>query len=330
MKKIKSLISILLVILTVAGILMVPATASSYSDVPNGQWYTEAIEWCTKYGLMSGLGNNKFEPNRPITRAEFATMLYKAAKRIAPFTGSYRPIGNETKGKWIGMAYLSQYEPTYIYYEKRLQADLDKLSAKKNPFSDVPQYDSRGNETWYYRAINWCYNKGITNGTSSRTFSPWAYITRQDALTMLLRWWFAITQIYKVEKITGWHWGAIEQIYNNEKSINNYSYSSKIPESNPNNMSIGMAYNKDTYDLKKQAVFRVFTDANQISGYALPAVVWAVTSDKIRDFAGFINGVGEYNIAPKSYITRAQMATIMCRLLKDYAVENDISWRSWN
>ena len=46
-----------------------------YKDVPDNQWYTEAVELVTKAGLMKGDGNDTFRPNDPITRAEIAEIL---------------------------------------------------------------------------------------------------------------------------------------------------------------------------------------------------------------------------------------------------------------
>ena len=46
-----------------------------YKDVPDNQWYTEAVEKVTKAGLMKGDGDGTFRPNDPITRAEMAELL---------------------------------------------------------------------------------------------------------------------------------------------------------------------------------------------------------------------------------------------------------------
>jgi S-layer homology domain len=47
-----------------------------FTDVsdPN-KWYYAAVEWVAKVGLMRGTGSGKFEPDKPITRAEMAVIL---------------------------------------------------------------------------------------------------------------------------------------------------------------------------------------------------------------------------------------------------------------
>ena len=50
-----------------------------FTDVPAGQWYTNAIEWGVANKLVSGYGDI-FKPNGNITREEIATILYNYAK----------------------------------------------------------------------------------------------------------------------------------------------------------------------------------------------------------------------------------------------------------
>lgn len=53
--------------------------------------------------------------------------------------------------------------------------------AKKNPFHDVKESD------YFYEAVLWAVEKGITAGTSATTFSPGATCTRAQAVTFLWR-----------------------------------------------------------------------------------------------------------------------------------------------
>ena len=47
-----------------------------------------------------------------------------------------------------------------------------------------------------------------------------------------------------------------------------------------------------------------FTDANRVSAYAVPAVIWAVQN-------GIVNGMGDGTFNPKGQATRAQLAKIL-------------------
>ncbi len=48
---------------------------SYFGDVANGSYYSNAIAWATKNGIVNGVGNNLFEPDREIKREELATIL---------------------------------------------------------------------------------------------------------------------------------------------------------------------------------------------------------------------------------------------------------------
>ena len=50
-----------------------------FSDVADGQWYSEAIRWAASEGIVDGYGNGSFGPNDPITREQFAAMLWRYA-----------------------------------------------------------------------------------------------------------------------------------------------------------------------------------------------------------------------------------------------------------
>ena len=50
---------------------------SRFTDVPDNAWYMAAVEWAADIGIVSGVGNDRFDPNAPITREQMAVMLYR-------------------------------------------------------------------------------------------------------------------------------------------------------------------------------------------------------------------------------------------------------------
>ena len=57
------------------------AGKNTFSDVPNGQWYTKAVAWAAENGIVGGVGNNRFDPNGEITREQMATILFRYAEK---------------------------------------------------------------------------------------------------------------------------------------------------------------------------------------------------------------------------------------------------------
>lgn len=54
-----------------------PQKGSSFSDVPVTHPYATAIEALHRMGVLSGVGGGRFEPNRPVTRAEVCALLLR-------------------------------------------------------------------------------------------------------------------------------------------------------------------------------------------------------------------------------------------------------------
>ena len=52
---------------------------TTFTDVPAGTWYTNAVGWAQTYGLAAGYENGMFCPNDKITREQFAAFLYRFA-----------------------------------------------------------------------------------------------------------------------------------------------------------------------------------------------------------------------------------------------------------
>ena len=49
----------------------------AFVDTPAGKWYTGAAAWAAEHGIVSGVGANRFAPNRSISRQDLCTMLYR-------------------------------------------------------------------------------------------------------------------------------------------------------------------------------------------------------------------------------------------------------------
>ena len=57
-----------------------------FTDVPDGQWYTDAVLWAAENGITDGTSETTFSPNNPLTREQMATFFY----RFADFEGMHR------------------------------------------------------------------------------------------------------------------------------------------------------------------------------------------------------------------------------------------------
>ncbi len=53
--------------------------SSSFSDVAETAWYYDAVNWGVSNEILSGISEEQFAPNRPITRQELVTLLWRYA-----------------------------------------------------------------------------------------------------------------------------------------------------------------------------------------------------------------------------------------------------------
>lgn len=54
--------------------------AHSFTDVYDNEWYSDAINWAAKEGIVSGVSDSRFEPLSPVTREQMALIIYRFAK----------------------------------------------------------------------------------------------------------------------------------------------------------------------------------------------------------------------------------------------------------
>lgn len=55
-------------------------SGGSFSDVASGRYYSTAVAWAAKNGIVDGYSSTVFGVNDPVTREQFATILYRYAK----------------------------------------------------------------------------------------------------------------------------------------------------------------------------------------------------------------------------------------------------------
>ena len=58
----------------------VAGMTAPFTDVPDGQWYTEAVVWAYNCGVVSGTSATTFSPELNITREQMMTMFYGYAE----------------------------------------------------------------------------------------------------------------------------------------------------------------------------------------------------------------------------------------------------------
>jgi DNA-directed RNA polymerase subunit RPC12/RpoP len=76
-----------------AGSPEISAHANVFTDVEDGAWYADTVNWAASEGLTAGFGGGLFGPEEPVTVEQLAAFLY----RMQQFTGNVPPALAEYK-----------------------------------------------------------------------------------------------------------------------------------------------------------------------------------------------------------------------------------------
>lgn len=164
-----------------------PTTGSSFTDVPAGSWYEEAVNYVHEKGLMNGTSSNAFSPNANTTRGMIVTILarvegvntngtpwYAAGQKWAMDNG----ISDGTN--MPGVITREQLATILYRYAKQKGYDVSK-SAALTGFSDADKVRGYAAE-----AMQWAVAEGLLQGSNGK-LNPQGSATRAQVATILMR-----------------------------------------------------------------------------------------------------------------------------------------------
>ena len=154
---------------------------SPFRDVPTDAYYYEAVKWAQKKGITGGIGDGLFGPNQPCTRAQIVTFLWRAAG--SPVVNYAMDLADVSSDAYYAEAVrwaLSQGITTGTADGKfspnapctRAQSMTFLFRASKASADGAPAFSDVAADAYYAEAVKWATDNGITNGTTSSTFSP--------------------------------------------------------------------------------------------------------------------------------------------------------------
>ena len=180
---------------------------AAFSDTAN-HWAAESIAFCAARELFKGVGGGRFAPDAPMTRAMFATVLYRIAGM--PAVSGANSFYDVAAGQWYTDAILwgqstgiiSGYgnglfgtndlvtrEQMCVMLSRYLQwagYALPAVTAAKQ-FGDKAQISK-----WAADNVAFCQTRGLINGQPNNRFAPKANTTRAENSTVLQRMILAI------------------------------------------------------------------------------------------------------------------------------------------
>ena len=183
---------------TVSKPLVPEVPGTSFTDVPAGAYYEEAVGWAVEKGITKGTSDSTFTPDGVCTRAQAVTFLWRAAGSPAAKAGSL-PFADVKAGSYYDDAVrwavengvtvgtsATTFNPNATCSRAQIvtflwRAQKSPAAGSANPFDDV------AGSAYYADAVQWAVQKDITKGTGATAFSPDANCIRAQIVTFLYR-----------------------------------------------------------------------------------------------------------------------------------------------
>jgi len=176
-------------------------------------------------------------------------------------------------------------------------------------FKDVSLAD------WFYDSANFVVDGGIMNGMSESEFSPDTASQRTQIVTVLYRMAGspepAISNPFTDVNDGDWFCKPVLWAYENglTEGVSDTEFGTNVALSREQLAAFLMRYQQISgKDVSASAALDKYTDASSVSDWAQDAVKWAVAS-------GIISGMTEDTLVTSATSSRAQMATMMMRLM---------------
>ncbi len=167
-----------------------------FTDVSESDYFYDAVLWAVENGITNGTSPTTFRPNAPVTRAQMVTFLWRA--HGSPAATGENPFADVKEGDYYYDAVLwaaangvtNGTTATTFAPEApvtRAQAVTFQWRAAGSPEATGESFDDVAADAYYTGAVTWAVEQGITNGTSTDTFSPDVVVSRAQAVTFLYR-----------------------------------------------------------------------------------------------------------------------------------------------
>lgn len=141
------------------------SSKSTFMDVPDTLWCAEAVNALASLGIVEGVGNGKFAPNQPITRAEFVTICARFTQVSASgetFTDvpashwAFDAISTAASFGWVNGVGNGQFAPNQHITRAQAAVLLNRLLGRcmaGKAYENARQYPDVPQSHWAWKNI---------------------------------------------------------------------------------------------------------------------------------------------------------------------------------
>lgn len=172
----------------------------SFVDVKKDSWYEESVLTSASKGLVSGVGNDMFNPTGNVTRAEFVTMIINGLdlSKNTSVTSEYSDV---SKNKWyyenimLAKSYglleelgTDKFNPDAYITREEMASIIGKVISQQNVMMtmeyielDTVFVEVKDIEDIYLDDVELAYKTKIMRGNNKNEFNPNGNSTRAEA-----------------------------------------------------------------------------------------------------------------------------------------------------
>ena len=176
----------------------IKAETISFVDVARSAYYYDAVQWAVEKGITEGTSIETFSPHASCTRAQTVTFLWRAAGSPEP-TGTINPFSDLDPSAYYYKAVLwavenritqgtsaDTFSPNMTVTRGQTVTLLHRAAGTPSHGGNAAFLDISDND-YYFDAVAWAAQNGITSGVGNGKFSPGADCTRGQIVTLLFR-----------------------------------------------------------------------------------------------------------------------------------------------
>ena len=169
-----------------------------FTDVGRG-WFYDSVRWAVNSGVTTGTGQTTFSPDNTCTRSQVVTFLWRAngspepGNTANPFT-DVRPDAYYNKAvAWAAEHQITSgtsrtaFSPNAGCTRGQVVTFLWRAVGCPEPRGSADRFQDVKQDAYYYKAVAWAVENGITNGVSAARFGPDSTCTRAQIVTFLYR-----------------------------------------------------------------------------------------------------------------------------------------------
>ena len=175
----------------------------TFTDVDIRDWYHEAVDYVSMYGLMDGVGGNKFDPDGTMTRAMLVTVLYRLEG--SPAVTAKNSFTDVMDGQWYTDAVIwanrnkivegygnGQFGTNDSVTREQIATILYRYAQSKGydtgKAAGLSAYtDAASISAWALTGMSWANAAGLIPGRTAVTLAPQGTASRAEVATILMR-----------------------------------------------------------------------------------------------------------------------------------------------